>query len=88
LILLGIGLVVGRAIGCIVKKISEKIIFDHYWNRTGISESVLRAGWNLTRIISVAAACFAYLFFMLPALNLLRFQKLAQAINMVWPRIP
>src|ERR671917_1247934 len=52
LILLGIGLLIGRIIGWIVKKVAEKMNLDRYWSRTGIGESVSRAGWNLTRIIS------------------------------------
>jgi hypothetical protein len=49
LILLGIGLLVGRVIGWVVKKVAEKMNLDRYWSRTGIGESVSRAGWNLTR---------------------------------------
>ena len=54
LILLGIGLLIGRIIGWIVRKVAEKMNLDRYWSRTGIGESVSKAGWNLTRIISVA----------------------------------
>src|SRR5918911_725325 len=88
LILLGIGLVVGRVIGWIVKKVAQKMKLDHYWNRTGIGESVSRAGWNLTRIISVAARGFVYLFFISAAVNVLEFTQLSQAINDVWLWIP
>jgi hypothetical protein len=88
LILLGIGLLVGRVIGWVVKKVAEKMNLDRYWNRTGIGESVSRAGWNLTRIISVAARWFVYLFFISAAVNVLEFAQLSQAINDVWLWIP
>src|SRR5919199_2856443 len=88
LILLGIGLLVGRVIGWIVKKVAEKMNLDRYWSRTGIGESVSRAGWNLTRIISVAARWFVYLFFISAAVNVLEFSQLSQAINNVWLWIP
>ena len=88
LILLGIGLLVGRIIGWIVKKVAEKMNLDRYWSRTGIGESVSRAGWNLTRIISVAARWFVYLFFISAAVNVLEFAQLSQAINDVWLWIP
>jgi hypothetical protein len=88
LILLGIGLLVGRAIGWLVKKVAEKMNLDNYWSKTGIGESVSRAGWNLTRIISVAARWFVYLFFISAAVNVLEFTQLSQAINDVWLWIP
>jgi preprotein translocase subunit YajC len=88
LILLGIGLIVGRIIGWIVRKVAEKMNLDRYWSRTGIGESVSRAGWNLTRIISVAARWFVYLFFISAAVNVLEFSQLSQAINNVWLWIP
>ena len=88
LILLGIGLLVGRIIGWVVRKIAEKMNLDRYWSRTGIGESVSRAGWNLTRIISVAARWFVYLFFISAAVNVLEFTQLSQAINDVWLWIP
>jgi hypothetical protein len=88
LILLGIGLLVGRVIGWVVKKVAQKMNLDRYWNRTGIGESVTRAGWNLTRIISVAARWFVYLFFISAAVNVLEFTQLSQAINDVWLWIP
>jgi hypothetical protein len=88
LILLGIGFVVGRAIGWVVRKVAEKMNLDSYWSRTGIGESVSRAGWNLTRIISVAARWFVYLFFISAAVNVLEFTQLSQAINDVWLWIP
>ena len=88
LILLGIGLLVGRVIGWVVKKVAEKMHLDRYWSRTGIGESVSRAGWNLTRIISVAARWFVYLFFISAAVNVLEFAQLSRAINDVWLWIP
>jgi hypothetical protein len=88
LILLGVGLLVGRIIGWIVRKVAEKMNLDRYWSRTGIGESVSRAGWNLTRIISVAARWFVYLFFISAAVNVLEFTQLSQAINDVWLWIP
>jgi hypothetical protein len=88
LILLGIGLVVGRVIGWVVRKVAEKMNLDRYWSRTGIGESVSRAGWNLTRMISVAARWFVYLFFISAAVNVLEFSQLSQAINNVWLWIP
>ena len=59
LILLAIGLLVGRVIGWVVKKVAQKMNLDRYWSRTGIGESVTKAGWDLTRIISVAARCLS-----------------------------
>ena len=88
LVLLGIGLVIGRAIGWVVKKVAEKMKLDAYWNKTSIGESVSRAGWNLTRIVSVAARWFVYLFFISAAVNVLEFTQLSQAINNVWLWIP
>ena len=88
LILLGIGLLIGRIIGWIVRKVAEKMNLDRYWSRTGIGESVSKAGWNLTRIISVAARWFVYLFFISAAVNVLEFTQLSQAINDVWLWIP
>lgn len=88
LILLGIGLLIGRVIGWVVKKVAQKMNLDRYWSRTGIGESVSRAGWNLTRIISVAARWFVYLFFISAAVNVLEFTQLSQAINNVWLWIP
>ena len=88
LILLGIGLLVGRVIGWVVKKVAEKMNLDNYWSKTGIGQSVSRAGWNLTRIISVAARWFVYLFFISAAVNVLEFTQLSQAINDVWLWIP
>ncbi len=88
LILLGIGLLIGRIIGWIVRKVAEKMNLDRYWNKTGIGESVSKAGWNLTRIISVAARWFVYLFFISAAVNVLEFTQLSEAINDVWLWIP
>jgi hypothetical protein len=88
LILLGIGLLIGRVIGWVVKKVAQKMNLDRYWSRTGICESVSRAGWHLTRIISVAARWFVYLFFISAAVNVLEFTQLSQAINNVWLWIP
>jgi hypothetical protein len=88
LILLGIGLLIGRIIGWIVRKVAQKMNLDRYWSRTGIGESVSRAGWNLTRIISVAARWFVYLFFISAAVNVLEFTQLSEAINDVWLWIP
>jgi hypothetical protein len=88
LIILGIGLLVGRVIGYIVKKVATKMNLDHYWSQTGIGESVARAGWNLSRMISVAAKWFVYLFFISAAVNALQFSQVSQAINSVWLWIP
>ncbi len=88
LILLGVGYVAGRAIGWVVRKISEKMILDEHWGRTGIGESIARAGWNLTRIISTAAKWFVYLFFISAAVNVLEFRQLSEAINSVWLWVP
>jgi hypothetical protein len=87
-VILGIGLLVGRVIGFVVKKIAEKMNLDHYWSKTGIGQSVSGAGWNLTRMISVAARWFVYLFFISAAVNALEFSQLSQAINSVWLWIP
>ena len=88
LIILGIGLLVGRVIGYIVRKVATKMNLDHYWSQTGIGESVARAGWNLSRMISVAAKWFVYLFFISAAVNALQFNQVSQAINSVWLWIP
>ena len=87
-ILLGVGYVAGRAIGWVVRKISEKMNLDRHWDRTGIGESIARAGWNLSRIISTAAKWFVYLFFISAAVNVLEFRQLSEAINSVWLWIP
>jgi hypothetical protein len=88
LILLGIGLLVGRVIGWVVGKVAEKMNVDNYWDKTGIGQSVSRAGWSLTRLISVAARWFVYLFFISAAVNVLQFTQLSEAINNVWLWIP
>jgi hypothetical protein len=88
LVLLGIGLLVGRIIGWVVKKVTEKMNVDEHWNRTSIGESVSRSGWSLSKIISTAARWFVYLFFISAAVNVLQFQQLSQAINAVWLWIP
>ena len=88
LVLLGIGLLVGRIIGWAVKKVTEKMNVDEHWNRTSIGESVSRSGWSLSKIISTAARWFVYLFFISAAVNVLQFQQLSQAINAVWLWIP
>lgn len=87
-IILGIGLFVGRVIGFVVKKVAGRMNLDHYWRQTGIGQSVSGAGWNLTRMISVAARWFVYLFFISAAVNALEFSQLSQAINSVWLWIP
>src|SRR5262245_9897840 len=51
LVLLGIGLLVGRVIGWVVLKVTEKINVDKHWSRTGIGESVSRSGWSLSKIV-------------------------------------
>lgn len=88
LILLSIGLLVGRVIGWVVKRVAEKMDVDEHWNRTSIGESVSRSGWALSKIISTAARWFVYLFFISAAVNVLQFQQLSQAINAVWLWIP
>jgi hypothetical protein len=88
LVLLGIGLLVGRIIGWVVLKVGEKLNVDKHWSRTGIGESISRSGWSLSKIISTAARWFVYLFFISAAVNVLQFQQLSQAINAVWLWIP
>jgi hypothetical protein len=88
LILLGIGLLVGRIIGWVVRKVAEKMKADEYWGRTGIGQSTARTGWTLSKIISTASRWFVYLFFISAAVNVLEFQQLSQAINAVWLWIP
>ena len=88
LILLGIGLLVGRIIGWVVKKVTERMRVDDHWNRTSIGQSVSRSGWSLSKIISTAARWFVYLFFISAAVNVLQFQQLSEAINAVWLWIP
>ncbi|MCI0565040.1 MAG: hypothetical protein MN733_41775, partial [Nitrososphaera sp.] len=88
LILLGIGLLVGRIIGWVVRKVAEKMNLDSYWNKTGIGKSVSNAGWRLTRILSVATRWFVYLFFISAAMNVLEFAQVSEAINSVWLWIP
>jgi hypothetical protein len=88
LILLGIGLLVGRIIGWVVKKVVEKMNVDKYWNRTTIGQSISQAGWRLSRILTVAARWFVYLFFISAAVNALEFQQVSEAINSVWLWIP
>lgn len=88
LILLGIGLLVGRIIGWVVRKVAEKMKADEYWGRTGLGQSIARTGWTLSRIIATASRWFVYLFFISAAVNVLEFQQLSQAINGVWLWIP
>ncbi|MEW6603330.1 MAG: mechanosensitive ion channel domain-containing protein [Thermoproteota archaeon] len=88
LILLGIGLLVGRIIGWVVRKVAEKMKADEYWGRTGLGQSTARTGWTLSKIISTASRWFVYLFFISAAVNVLEFQQLSQAINGVWLWIP
>lgn len=88
LILLGIGLLVGRIIGWVVKKVAEKMNVDSHWNKTSVGKSVSRSGWSLSKIISTASRWFVYLFFISAAVNVLEFQQLSEAINAVWLWIP
>ena len=88
LVLLGIGLLIGRVIGWVVQKVAKKMNVDQHWNKTSIGESVSRSGWSLSRIIATAARWFVYLFFISAAVNVLEFQQLSQAINSVWLWIP
>ncbi|MEP0824686.1 MAG: mechanosensitive ion channel [Nitrososphaera sp.] len=88
LILLGIGLLVGRIIGWVVRKVAEKMKADEYWGRTGLGQSTARIGWSLSKLISTAARWFVYLFFISAAVNVLEFQQLSEAINGVWLWIP
>jgi hypothetical protein len=88
LILLGIGLLVGRIIGWVVRNVAERLNVDKYWDKTSIGESVSRSGWALSRIVSTAARWFVYLFFISAAVNVLQFQQLSEAINAVWLWIP
>ena len=87
-ILLAIGFVVGKVIGWTVEKIATKVNADTYWNNTGIGKSVGRAGWSFSKLISVAARWFVFLFFISAAVNVLQFQELSEAINAVWLWIP
>lgn len=88
LILLGIGLLVGRVVGWVVRKIVGRINIDHYWNRTSIGEQVSKSGWTFERIISTAATWFVYMFFISAAVNVLEFTQLSEAINAVWLWLP
>jgi hypothetical protein len=88
LILLGIGLAAGKAIGWAVEKIATRMNADRYWVNTGIGQSIARAGWSFSRLISVASRWFVYLFFISAAVNVLQFQQLSEAINAVWLWIP
>ncbi len=88
LILLGIGLAAGKAIGWAVEKIVTRMNADRYWTNTGIGQSISRAGWSFSKLISVASRWFVYLFFISAAVNVLQFQQLSEAINAVWLWIP
>lgn len=88
LILLGIGFAAGKAIGWAVEKIALKMNADKYWVNTGIGQSVARAGWSFSRLISVASRWFVFLFFISAAVNVLQFQQLSEAINAIWLWIP
>ncbi|HXG05793.1 MAG TPA: mechanosensitive ion channel domain-containing protein [Nitrososphaera sp.] len=88
LILLGIGLLVGKIIGWVVRKVAEKMKADEYWGKTELGRSTSRIGWNLSRLISTAVRWFVYLFFISAAVNVLEFQQLSEAINGVWLWIP
>ncbi|HEU4604630.1 MAG TPA: mechanosensitive ion channel domain-containing protein [Nitrososphaera sp.] len=88
LILLGIGYLVGKVAGRVVRFVSEKLNLDSYWNKTGMGEAVSRAGWSITKILSTASKWFIFLFFISAALNVLQFTQLSEAINSVWLWIP
>jgi hypothetical protein len=88
LILLGIGYLVGRVAGWVVKKVSKTLNMDSYWNQTGIGQATSRSGWSMTKIFSTATKWFIYLFFISAAVNVLQFQQVSQAINNVWLWVP
>lgn len=88
LILLGIGLLVGRILGWVVRKIAEKLNIESYWNRTSLGQQVSKSGWTFPKIISTAARWFVYMFFISAAVNVLEFTQLSQAMNAVWLWLP
>jgi hypothetical protein len=88
LILLGIGYLVGRVAGIIVRKVFSKLNLDEHWNKTGIGQATASSGWNVSRLLSTAIKWFIYLFFIAAAVNVLQFQQVSEAINQVWLWIP
>lgn len=88
LILLGIGYLVGRVAGIVIRKVSSKLNLDEYWTKTGIGQTTASSGWNVSRLLSTAVKWFIYLFFIAAAVNVLQFQQVSEAINQVWLWIP
>lgn len=88
LILLGIGYLIGKVAGMVIRRVSTKLNLDEHWNKTGIGQSTVSSGWSMSRILSTAVKWFIYLFFIAAAVNVLQFQQVSEAINQVWLWIP
>jgi hypothetical protein len=88
LVLLGIGLLVGKIVGWVVRKIAIRLNLDQHWSKTSIGGQVSKSGWTFERILSTAAAWFVYMFFISAAVNVLQFTQLSEAINAVWLWLP
>lgn len=88
LILLGIGLLIGKIAGWVVGKVIKKLNLEHYWSQSGIGKATSNSGWNMSKIFATATKWFIYLFFIAAAVNVLQFTQVSQAINNVWLWIP
>ena len=62
-IILGIGYIVGKAVGWLIRKVLTKMNFEKTMEKTGLGEATSRSGWTITKIISTATQWFVYLFF-------------------------
>jgi hypothetical protein len=88
LILLGIGLLIGKIVGWVVSKVIKTLNLEHYWSQSAIGKATSNTGWNMSRIFGTGARWFIYLFFIAAAVNVLQFAQISQAINNVWLWIP
>ena len=88
LILLGIGLLIGKIAGWVVSKVIKKLDLEHYWGKSSVGRATESSGWNMSRIFGTATRWFIYLFFIAAAVNVLQFTQVSQAINNVWLWVP
>jgi hypothetical protein len=87
-IILGIGYVVGKAVGWAIRKVLTKMNFEKTMQKTSLGEATSRSGWTMTKITSTATQWFVYLFFIAAAVNALEFTQLSQALTTIWLWIP
>ncbi len=87
-IILGVGYIVGKAVGWLIRKVLTKMNFEKTMEKTGLGEATSRSGWTITKIISTATQWFVYLFFVVAAVDALQFTQLSQALTNIWLWIP